>query len=97
VKYSISVCYILVFYRKQLIYTRYNQHEDGNLLHNGHGSIHSFFVWRREGSEKTFLKEGCDEKGFDLFSHKTNRTQRNGHKLCQRRFRLHIRKNLLRE
>ena len=42
-----------------------------------------------------FLKGGCDEEEFGLFSQATNRTQGSGHKLHQGRFRLDIRKNFL--
>ena len=41
-----------------------------------------------------FLKGGCGEEGFGLFSQATNRTQGNGLKLHQGRFRLEIMKNL---
>ena len=44
-----------------------------------------------------FLKGDCDEEGFGLFSQAANRTQGNGHKLCQRRFRMNIRKNFFSE
>ena len=42
-----------------------------------------------------FLKGGCDEEEFGLFSQSTNRTQGSGHRLRQGRFRLDIRKNFL--
>jgi len=40
-----------------------------------------------------FLKRGCYVEGFSLFSQATNRTRANDQKLCQRRFRLDIRRN----
>ena len=44
-----------------------------------------------------FLKGGCDEQGFGVFSQATNKIQGNGHKLCQRRFRLDKKKLFLSE
>jgi len=40
-----------------------------------------------------FLKGGCDEEGFGFFAQATNRTQGDGHKLYQKRFRLDTMKN----
>ena len=41
-----------------------------------------------------FLKGGCDEEGFGLFSQATNRTRGSGHTLHQGRFRFDIRKDI---
>ena len=43
-----------------------------------------------------FLKGGCDEEGFGLFSQAPNRTSGNGHRLHQGGFRLDIRKSFFR-
>ena len=37
-----------------------------------------------------FQKGGCDEEGFGLLSQATNRTQGNGHKFQQERFRFRL-------
>jgi len=46
----------------------------------------------------SFLRRGCGEGGADLFSLGfSDRTSGNGSKLCQGRFRLHIRKHFFTE